>query len=151
MEKALIGLSIVVALVTIWTGITQYKATSARTAMAPFLEKQLSTYSNILKVVGELSASTNSSVFQAKVVDFWALYYGPLALVEDYQVEAAMVSFGELLNEPNIDIEDPKFRNELTQRSLNLAAACRSSISKSWSLDLAPLEKSLIYQVPNID
>jgi len=144
MEKWLVGLSIVVGIVTIWSGIYQYKTTSARNAMSPFLESQLKTYQEIMSIVGEMASTNDEAIFQAKSQEFWSYYYGPLALVEDYAVESAMVSIGDLIKKQNFT--DSNFRSEMSKTSLALASACRRSVSKGWQINLAPLEKSLIDQ-----
>jgi len=58
---------------------------------------------------------------------------GPLALVEDRQVEAAMVTFGNCLRS-NCG------KDELQKLSLALAHTCRESLGRAWALKLPDLE-----------
>jgi eukaryotic-like serine/threonine-protein kinase len=57
---------------------------------------------------------------------FWQLYWGELAIVEDKQVEWAMVQFGRELNQWTEDGTNPP--TDLQNLSLELAHACRDSL-----------------------
>jgi hypothetical protein len=72
-------------------------------------------------------------------VAFWQLYWGPLSVVEDRAVEAAMVEMGRL-----VPAHVPP-ASELPVKSLGgpsyrLAHALRDLVLASWQVDLAPLE-----------
>ena len=55
------------------------------------------------------------------------MYWGELALVEDKQVEAAMVNFGKAF-------EVSGAGKGLQQYSLAIAHACRDSLAESWGV-----------------
>lgn len=112
----------------------QYFDTSEKAFRAPYWERQLDTYFAATEATGLLASSTDPAVRQDAERRFWQLYYGPLALVEDAGVEAAMVAFGRCLQSPDCG------RERLGPLSLALAHACRSSIGDSWSLPLEALE-----------
>jgi hypothetical protein len=59
---------------------------------------------------------------------FWMLFWGPMALVEDEQVAGAMGKFGGALKDNN--------RAILPLLSLDLAHKCRDSIAESWMVEL---------------
>jgi hypothetical protein len=60
---------------------------------------------------------------------FWQLYWGELAIVEDKEVERAMVAYGRELNRWTEDGSDPP--PELRRLSLDLAHACRASLQRA--------------------
>jgi hypothetical protein len=104
----------------------RYAQTRKVEATRPFLEKQLALYAEAARVCAQL-ASPNPDPKAAS--RFWELYWGELALVENRDVEAAMVSFGNTLHFA------PEDRSELQQRALKLAMACRLSLAQSWGVE----------------
>ncbi|MEG3792423.1 hypothetical protein V1318_20070 [Lysobacter sp. CCNWLW3] len=95
-------------------------------ATRPFLEKQLELYAEAARVCARIASGHGGTDAVAR---FWELYWGELALVENRQVEAKMVRFGQALEYM------PEDRSELRQRALELAAACRASLARSWGVD----------------
>lgn len=104
-------------------------------ATRPFLEKQLILYSEAARVCAQIASTSDSKA----IVRFWELYWGELALVENEEVEAAMVSFGQALHYM------PENESELKHRALLLARACRLSLAKSWGVEawVAPDDAAL--------
>ncbi len=95
-------------------------------ATRPFLERQLELYGEAARVCAQIAASTANTVATSR---FWELYWGELALVENKDVEAAMVSFGQAL------FYMAENRSELQHRALELAKACRISLARSWGVE----------------
>lgn len=95
-------------------------------ATRPFLEKQLELYAEAARVCARIASAERDNDAIAR---FWELYWGELALVENREVEAGMVSFGQALQYM------PSDRSELRQRALELAGACRKSLARSWGVD----------------
>jgi hypothetical protein len=102
-------------------------ATRRIEATKPFLERQLKLYTEASQVVAIIATTSNNAARSKAVNRFWELYWGELALVENTEVEAAMVAFGEGLK------KDAPL-GELQQLSLTLAHACRFSLDKSWGI-----------------
>ena len=144
-DKWLIWISVILGLVTIWSGLKQHKITTSRTAMSPFLEKQLEAYLEITGITAKLATTSDRTTFDSKKEEFWSFYFGKLVVLEDNSVESAMVKYGELLKITNF--EDELNRDKLKQASMRVAQSCRLSIAKSWKIDLAPLEQNLVYGV----
>lgn len=96
-------------------------------ATRPFLEKQLALYSEATCVCARIASSETPD--GASVARFWELYWGELALVENRDVESAMVDYGNALQFM------PEDRSELRHRSLRLAAVCRTSLARSWGVE----------------
>ncbi len=95
-------------------------------ATKPFLERQLKLYTEASQVAAVIATSDTAA--RRKAVDrFWELYWGELALVENTEVEAAMVAFGG-------GLKNKASTSELQQLSLRLAHACRLSLDKSWGI-----------------
>ena len=95
-------------------------------ATRPFLEKQLDLYAEAARVCVRIASAHDGA---GAVARFWELYWGELALVENREVEAKMVRFGQALQYM------PEDRSELRHRALELAAACRASLARSWGVD----------------
>lgn len=100
-------------------------------ATKPFLERQLRLYTEASEVAACIATGTNAVVdhieIQTAKKRFWQLYYGELALVENVEVEEAMVQLGEA-------ISNGMDQSELRRASLNLASACRRSLATSWGI-----------------
>lgn len=96
-------------------------------ATKPFLERQLKLYTEASQVAALIATSDEKSETQKAVIRFWQLYWGELALVENKEVESAMVAMGRA-------ITTGANRDALQQASLSLAHACRQSLDKSWGI-----------------
>ena len=126
--------SILGAVATFAWGVFQYiennkgQSESRRIeATKPFLERQLKLYTEATQSAATLATSEEPSEKAASIKRFWSLYWGELALVEDEEVEAAMVALGK-----GLDRQAPPA--ELKQISLRLAHACRDSLALSWGV-----------------
>lgn len=101
-------------------------------ATRPFLEQQLLFYLEATRVAAVIAVSREESAVCEATHRFKELFWGEVALVEDEEVEIAMLAFKSAL-----DRELPA--SELEQMSLALAHACRDSLAKSWG---TPMWKS---------
>lgn len=114
-------------------------------ATRPYLERQLRLYTEATQVAAriatkgsapgrrDLKDSPSASRYHASTLDnavtrFWELYWGELALVEDNEVERAMVAYGQALR-------DKAPTETLQEKSLALAHACRDSLARSWGVE----------------
>ncbi|MDZ7952280.1 hypothetical protein [Nostoc sp. DedQUE09] len=97
-------------------------------ATKPFLDRQLKLYTEASQVAAKIATSTNVNEVADANKRFWELYWGELALVENKDVEAAMVALGKA-------IEDSAPKQQLQKLSLKLAHACRSSLNISWGIN----------------
>lgn len=101
----------------------------------PFWQKRVQLYFDASEAAGVI-ASRPAGVERAKAeAAFWRLYLGPLAVVEDDQVEGAMVEIGNCLNKTE-DCDQAT----LSKRALALAHSCRQSIGDTWRLGLTELK-----------
>ena len=107
-----------------------------RESQKPFLERQLNLYFEAASTASKLSTLGDGPPREEARKRFWQLYWGELSLVEDKEVEAAMVRFGTALAQfENNQIN--KF--ELQKKSLELAHSCRKSLEQSWGYSLVEL------------
>ena len=127
----------IIALLGAIIGIWKYSDTVEKEFRKPFWEQQVALYFDATSAASTLASSLDSTaLFKAKE-KFYELYYGPLAVVEDTEVEAAMVRFDRCLQA----LETGSCtRTELKNLSLALAHSCRESIGRAWELDLSKLE-----------
>jgi hypothetical protein len=96
-------------------------------ATKPFLDRQLTLYTSATQAAATLATSSDEAERAGALKRFWSLYWGELALVEDQRVEAAMVRIKDAL-------ASNASKEELQQRSLALAHACRDSLAESWGV-----------------
>jgi hypothetical protein len=92
----------------------------------PFLEKQLALYAEAALICARLATSPGDGNALAR---FWELYWGELALVENNDVERAMVAFKNAL------VITPEDEDALKDCALNVAKSCRISLARSWGVE----------------
>ncbi|MFO0979807.1 MAG: hypothetical protein U0996_25635 [Planctomycetaceae bacterium] len=100
-----------------------------REAAKPFWDAQLEFYFSASKAAATIAVTEDLDIRKRAITEFWTLYWGPLACVEDIgltrgsdghqesknaQVERAMVAFGACLQ------SDPPPDAQLTKLSLTL-------------------------------
>lgn len=119
---------------TIGWGLYQFNAnqriqaeTRRIEATQPYLDRQLELYTAATQAAATLATSDDPGKLAEANDRFWALHWGELALVEDADVEAAVVDFGAKLN-------DGATRKALEQASLRIAHACRNSLAGAWAV-----------------
>lgn len=134
LESSLKVLASLVALIGLFWGMFTYFDSKEREfetrrleATRPFLERQLELYTHATRAAATLAASEDAAARAAASKRFWELYWGELALVEDQEVERAMVALGR-------GLRNDVGASQLQQMSLNLAHACRESLAKSWGV-----------------
>jgi len=117
-----------------------------REAARPFWETQLKLYVRAAEAAAAIATSDQPESRKRAESEFWLLYWGPLATVEDVSiqmmekspVETAMVAFGSYLK------QHPKARDrrELKRLSLDLAHAMRDAAGPAFKLEPAKLTNS---------
>ncbi|MDQ3012110.1 MAG: hypothetical protein M3X11_15555 [Acidobacteriota bacterium] len=111
--------------------------TARREAQRPFLELQLKLYVEAVTVAGRLATLENGAEREAARKRFYQLYWGELSVVEDREVEIAMVRFNQALEafERAAIPERAKAKAILNCRSLRLAHNVRDSLARTWEYD----------------
>jgi hypothetical protein len=105
----------------------------------PFLQKQLEICFEAVDAASRLATETSATELEIARLKFWRLYWGPLSIVENREVEGAMVALGKIV--PPQPISSPKLPMvSLQNPSYELAHAARDLMSKSWDVDLPPLK-----------
>jgi hypothetical protein len=136
LEWSKFAVPLIVAAATITVGFIQYGTTSSFTVRQPFLQKQTDLCISAADNAARLATSIDTDVWAKARADFLALYWGPLAVVEDVEassrpVETAMVEFlRELERFPVNPTTLPL--DALEQPSLKVAHACQSILSERW-------------------
>ena len=107
---------------------------SARAARRqPFLQVQLDACLRASRAAATLATSMRQSEMELAREEFWKLYWGELCIVEDDQVERAMVNFANKLETGSGD--------EIKVASLLLSRVIRKLVLKSWKIDLPELSE----------
>ncbi|MBL29536.1 MAG: hypothetical protein CMM50_18555 [Rhodospirillaceae bacterium] len=139
MQNWAIAIPWLLSILTIAVGGWQFWLKVDQANKEPFLRKQLELAFEASEVAAQLATTTDPETWEEARQGFWKLYWGPLAIVEDRDVEAAMVRFSKVIpDEPAAQITLPV--DKLRVPSLELAHATRDLILESWNVKLAPLE-----------
>jgi hypothetical protein len=96
-------------------------------ATRPFLDRQLQLYNDVTQFAAIIASTEEPGPRYQFTGEFWRLYYGQMALVENPEVEAAMVEFGKVL-------KTTQDQQELQRLALAIAGACRRSLDRSWGI-----------------
>jgi len=114
--------------------LVQTAAQQAHERQKPFVETQMKYYFEAAETAAQIPRTSNDAARQKLIARFWQLYWGPLAVVEDEEVEAAMVAYGRQLR------QEPQNAAALETRSLGLARACRASLKRLWVPELGSVK-----------
>src|SRR5665213_2681742 len=125
------------ALLTAIWGIWQYVDTAQRDAAKPFLAERLADCVAASSAAALIAAPVDASKQGEQQDTFWRLYWGPLAIVEDTDVESKMVNFGRLLRFHADELKagtpiDGGTVSLLTQAALQVSHACRAMVSSDF-------------------
>jgi hypothetical protein len=119
-------------------GIVSFSVQTAQANKRPFLEKQLELCFQACDIAARLATETDKEKWEAARQEFWRLYWGRLAIVEDKEVECDMVVLGELI--PEKPVSSPRLpMDELCNPSLKLAHDVRALIARTWDVPLPPI------------
>lgn len=128
----------IAAIIVFGWGVYQYYRSNELTFRRPYWEKLLTLYIEATSNASILATSNNKEDWEKAKNNFWKVYFGPLCLVENTDVEAEMVKIGKILKTASFDSID-KYRDQLQTASLNLAYACRNSIRTDWQIPMETL------------
>lgn len=128
----------VLTLLTVSVGIWQYADKQAQTNRDPFLRKQLEVMFSASAATAQLATLRDPAEWMKARDAFWLLYTGPMVLVEDPKVAAAMIAFGKAVDAAGLP-PDTLPRRELLPLSIDISVAARSLILKSWQVDIPAL------------
>jgi hypothetical protein len=81
-----------------------------------------------------MASSEDPVQIRQAITAFWQLYYGELALVENPEVESAMVAIGKILTSSPDGKHYIEERENIQNLSLELVEACRRSLDSSWGI-----------------
>jgi hypothetical protein len=138
----------VIAAVAVTVGILQYRSTAQSEFIKPVREAQLKLYQEATSAAAMLATlERDSPAWKQSYAEFYRLYYGPLALVEDFDrksaatgtmpVEDGMILFRHCLENPK---ECQEAGGSLHELSLALAHVSRQSLARSWGYSVQQLD-----------
>jgi hypothetical protein len=134
-------------LLTAGIGIWKVTAEQGQANRQPFLQKQLELAFQTSETASQLATLTNPDDWEKARLKFWLLYWGPLSVVEDRNVESEMVKFGQPV--PAQPVANPKLpMTSLEVPSYDLAHALRDLVLSSWNVNLPPLQNARIAASP---
>ena len=111
----------------------QFARTQAVAAARPFLERKLKWCEEAVETSAGIAVYGREAVVPAngaapagsRVDRFWALYWGPMGMVENQDVTDAMVAFGNGIKSGSASSD--------AVRALAIAHACRREMAHDWS------------------
>jgi len=141
------AVTILIALATVVAGLLQYRSSSRNEFLKPIRENQLKLYVDASSAAARIATvPVDDPEWMNAKLDFLRLYWGPLAMAEDYQhdlkpgekprltVERAMIAFKRWLDNPGC-----VGSSEMYNLSLALAHTCRTSLGSTWGFDVPQL------------
>jgi hypothetical protein len=139
LELSKFGTTTLIAIITIGIGFMQYGFTSSFSVRQPFITKQTDLCLAASEHASRLATTRNPAAFEKSREEFWMLYWGPLAVVEDVETRAEsrvaleMRRFGDAFKP--VDTPNPTLPLEgLTTLAINLAHACRDLLGSKWQV-----------------
>ena len=149
MENKIKIISVILALLTIISGIYQYKKTSDENFKKAFWEKRYDLYTQAINHTSDIANSNSLKESEKSRKEFWKLYWGNMSLIEDSSTEQAMVKFGKFLSacesgvitqekcfedsSNNDNLGFTVYRSENLKRlSFELAHCARDSLKNTW-------------------
>ena len=108
-------------------GVLHYVNDAERESQKPFLDQRLALYLETNETVATITTSNDQKKVQDAKAQFWTLYWGRMAVVENQEVQDAMDSVASCL------------RRKCTQKEVRvvlppLIKASRTSIRESWQV-----------------
>ena len=143
------GVTTIIAVVTIAAGLFQFGSTYARSVQQPFLETQTQRCFAAAENAARLATTVDKEVWKKAREEFWMLYWGPLAIVEDVapaadpdyvgEVQQKMVLFGNQLEKVTPIPPATLPLSDLEKGSLAIAHACRTLLTSRWRVGVSSL------------
>lgn len=141
----------VVALIAVLVGVLQYRASKREEFRKRFWEEQYALYSKAVNAAATIAAAHDLDSVQPAREEFWCLYWGSLSMIEDRNVEVAMVNFGKKLCEFEKRgrlLDNPAcgaVPTDLRVAAYDLAHSMRESLARTWQpIDLGKLAAFLV-------
>jgi hypothetical protein len=110
--------------VAIWA-VIEFSTGASLDAKRPFLEAQLRYCTDASSAAAVIATTDDDALFRQNRAEFLRLYFGPLVIVEDAVVEAAMIDYKSAL-------DGGGSCQDLQNRSLAIAEACLGLVQSSW-------------------
>jgi hypothetical protein len=112
------------------TAIELQVAATRLAARQSFNSKHLELCTEAAGDAGTIAKTEDTNKKRSATDNFWRLYWGPLAIVEETEVAQAMVAFGQCL--------DGRCNgSSLTNLAINIAHACRAEVSRDFDIKLS--------------
>lgn len=138
------------ALIILIIGLLQYQIDNERKFRSTLYDDRYELYSDLLEVTSKLENlriddlhEPNPKCFNQLKKDFLSFYYGKMVLIEDSEVQTAMIELKTVLKE--YEFENRKdiqvTHREIKIACLDLAFACRNSLINTTDVRLKELEK----------
>ena len=116
-------------------GFVQFSHTYSQSVRQPFLEAQTKQCFAAAEHAARIATTREGETWKNSREEFWMLYWGPLAIVENVgsgQVASTMYTFGEELKKLEAQSEVSLPVEGLTGPAIAVAHACRDLLISKW-------------------
>jgi len=125
---------------------------SMKDSAKPFLQSQFDLYRRTSEAVAIIATSSDPVAVKRAEDEFWLLYWGPLAIVEDAGMETSVGNAGEKNSHASVESATVAFGNyiratkekrdprTMEQLSLDVAHAMRFSVGPTFDMDMGKLK-----------
>jgi hypothetical protein len=125
--------------------VWDYISTLPQAVIQPFLEKQTKLCFQASEQAARLATTSDQGQWKKSWEEFWMLYWGPLAIVEDIpgssiyaEVAPSMIKFGDKINE--IGYQPTTLpANDLTGTAIQISKACQHLVTSWWAIGISSL------------
>ena len=146
------GITTAVAVAAFLVGLVEFGQTYALSVQQPFLTEQLKQCMAATEHAARLASTLNPDTWKKSREEFWMLYLGPLAIVEDVGSENLKKSVAQIMVEIGNELEKVQtppsslpFR-QVHPLALDLSYACRDLMITRWNAGLL----SWLQKPPNL-
>lgn len=116
--------------------LERFADTKEREFYAEFWNERLKLYIKTLDAAARISAANSTKGAEDAISEFWTLFDGPMAVVQDSRVDSAMHAFSDQVRQ----VESGKMsRKNLGIHSYNLGRICFESLKNSWNRPFSTL------------
>jgi hypothetical protein len=135
------------AVIAVVAAAWQYRNSKREEFRKRFWEEQYALYSKAVNAAAAIAVGSDLDSTDRAREEFWRLYWGALSMIEDPEVEGAMINFGRTLSECEAAerlaerAASGDTPTELRVAAYKLAHSMRESLSRTWQpVDLGKLK-----------
>jgi hypothetical protein len=141
-----------IAAAGIVVGVWQYRDVNAQQYKKEIWSAQKALFEKAITAAATIANGDSLESVTNERKDFWALYWGNLAMLESRSVERAMIEYANILRPCEINAQAECLKpgpkgNPLQRAALNLAHCARDTLRTTWEpVDIGKLTEECLYK-----